>query len=212
AFAVADDFFGEFEADVIERGLERSELRAARGELGVAGHAIGENEDGVVGAHVAIDRDAIKTMGDGFGERGLKRGPFDGGVGGDEAKHGGVQSLRDGGGTSAGGGHAGLDHAGAFANAANADGFSAELEFDRDFLGFGVAGHDGFDGMLRGLHRIIQQRGGGGDAAFDIGHGQRDADAAGGGHENVLGGEVKNFRGGFGHGEGVAQALGAGAG
>ena len=43
--------------------------------------------------------------------------------------------------------HAGLNHARAFAHAADADGFAAQLEFDRDLLGPRVAGHDGFNGM-----------------------------------------------------------------
>ena len=54
---------------------------------------------------------------------------------------------RQGGRPRAGGAHPRLNHARAFADAADANGFSAELEFNRDLLGPRVAGHDGFHGV-----------------------------------------------------------------
>ena len=52
------------------------------------------------------------------------------------------------GGPRAGRAHAGLNHARAFADAAEADGPAAQLELHRDLLGPRVAGHDGFGGVV----------------------------------------------------------------
>ena len=67
------------------------------------------------------------------------------GVGRDETQHRRVQSaVRQRRRPRAGRAHAGLDHARAFADAADANRFSAELEFHRNLFRLGVARHDRF--------------------------------------------------------------------
>ena len=65
-------------------------------------------------------------------------------------EHGGVQTLRCGGGTRTGRAHAGLDHAGALGDAAEPDGFAAQFEFHCDLFRPGVAGHDRLRSELGG--------------------------------------------------------------
>ena len=72
-------------------------MKIANCEFPIPGQTIRQHEDGVVGAHIAIDGDTVETIGDGFPQRGLKRLRFDCGIGGDEAEHGGVKTLRPGG-------------------------------------------------------------------------------------------------------------------
>src|SRR5882672_3295020 len=72
-FAVAHNHLGQFEADMVEPGLKSSEFRVGGPEFGVAGQPICQHEHSVVGAHIAIDSDAIETLGDGLRQRGLKR-------------------------------------------------------------------------------------------------------------------------------------------
>ncbi len=93
-------------------------------------------------------------------------------------KHSIVACSGRGRGAFAGGAHAGLNHAGALADAADADGLAAQLELHGDLFGPRVAGHDGF-GRLGGVVRRGPQFDGGlDDAGADIVHRQRDADAA----------------------------------
>src|SRR6266542_430263 len=76
AFSVADDHSGQFETDMIQGGLEEAEavrFRIADCGLRISGEAVGQHEDGVVGAHVAVDGDAIEAVGDRFLEGGLER-------------------------------------------------------------------------------------------------------------------------------------------
>ena len=211
--AVAHNLFREFEADVAESGLKDFVGRRAGLEFRIAGQAVGEDENGVVRAHVAVHGDAVETVGDGFGQRGLEGLGVHVGVGGEKGQHGGMQAaVGQGGGARAGGAHARLDHPGALADAADADGAAAELEFDGDFLGLGVAGHDGLGGVRGVVAGGPEQAGGGGDAGADILHGHRHANAAGGAHEREAGGEVERFFRKRDHGAGIRHALTAGAG
>ncbi len=99
AFTVAYDHFCEFEADVIEGGLELLEVFFAGGVLFgfgftegcIAGLAVGEDEDGIVRTHISVDRDAVEAEGDGLGECVLERFSIDLGICGEEAQHGGVE-------------------------------------------------------------------------------------------------------------------------
>ena len=132
AFAIAHDHLGQLQADVAQGGLEKSEVRSPKSEVPVAGEAIGQDEHGVVRAHVAVHRDAVEAVGDGLAQGGLQDLCLDRGIGGDEAEHRGVE--RHGRGALAGGAHAGLNHAGAFADAADADGLAAQLELHGDLF------------------------------------------------------------------------------
>ena len=85
-----------------------------------------------------------------------------------------------GGGAFARGAHAGLNHAGAFADAADADALAAYFELHGDLFGARVAGHDGFGGLGGVLRRGTKQDRGFDDAGADIVHRQRDANAPGG--------------------------------
>ena len=90
----------------------------------------------------------------------MKRFALDGGIGGDEAKHGGMK--RRGGGSMPGGAHGRLNHACPFANATDTDFLAVQKEFDGDLFWAGVAGHDcfgGVRGMLRGRAEL--------DSGFD---------------------------------------------
>jgi hypothetical protein len=86
--------------------------------------------------------------------------------------------------------HAGLDHAGAFADAADADGASTQLEFNGDFLGPRVAGHDGFGSVVGICFGAAEDRDGSLDTALDVGHGHGDANAAGRSNEDIFRGEL----------------------
>ena len=105
-----------------------------------------------------------------------------------------------------------MDHAGAFADATKVDGFAGQFELERDFLGAGVAGHDGLDGMTCTGGGSIQQGGGMLDSVADIVHRQGNANAARGGDENLRHRDVQGGRGETGHGLGIEAALEAGAG
>ena len=213
--AVKHNFFGQLQGRVIEGRLENGELSRTRRQGAIAGPPVGQEEDGVVGAHVAVHGDAIKTFCDRLIQRGLQRFWIEGGVGGQEAEHGGVE--RPQGRPLAGGTHARLNHARAFADAAQARNFVAELEFDGDFLGPRVARHNRLGSVMSVVGRGLEQAGGLENSLLDVGHGQGDADAARGSDQNITGGNFmrRGRQGGggvFGHGFGIAKALPAGAG
>ena len=94
----------------------------------------------------------------------------DGAVRGDEAEHGA---------------HVGADHAGAFADGAQADDLAADGGLYRNLLHDGVGGHDGF---RSGLGAADAQGGGqSGNAVLDGLDVQLHADDAGGGYSEILG-------------------------
>ncbi len=82
--------------------------------------------------------------------------------------------------------HAGLNHAGPLANAANADRLSAQSELDRDLLGQRVAGHDGFERMIGTFGSVVEQPERVEDARFHVLHRHRDADAPGRADQDVF--------------------------
>src|SRR5271154_5628314 len=100
-----------------------------------------------------------------------------------------MKSLWQGGGAFARDTHARLNHACAFAEAADADNFSAECEFHRDLFWPSVARHNRFGGVIRVLDRISEKFCGFENSALHIFHRHRDADAPGRSNKNAPGGK-----------------------
>ena len=165
-----------------------SNARSARG-------AIGEDEDGVVGAHVTVDADSVEGVLNGIENVLLEAGLAEVRVGGDEAEHGG---------------HAGADHAGSFGAGADADFLAVEVDGDGDFLFADIAGHDGLgDGLAIGGGEGFAERR---DLVGDTIDGEGEADDAGGADADFAAGEAECLGGGVGHGPGVIDAAHSGAG
>ena len=151
--------------------------------------AVGQQHHHVVGAGVRVHVYQVEGGVHRLPQRRLQEGLGDGGVGGQEAEHGG---------------HVGVDHAGALGHPAQAVG----PETDGQVLGAGVGGHDGqgevaapFPLQSYPLHR-----------QGDLLHGQVGADDAGGGHHHVLGRHPQATGSQTRHLAGVLQAAGAGGG
>ncbi len=194
-FAVADDLFGERVTDFVDGFAEGLE-QGGGGFRGEAGAAVGEEQDGIVRAHVAVDGDPVEGPVAGGGE-----GVFEDLVGGvevgrEEGEHGG---------------HVGLDHAGSLGHARDGQGVAFVLEACGDDFAAGVGGEDGVGGGEGGLGAVREVTHGGVDPLADIRHGQDAADPTGRADEEAvfgLGGLLRESC----HGAGVGHALFAGAG
>src|SRR5262249_5081826 len=64
AFAVAHNHFRQLQTSDVERRLKKAELRVSNLESRISGEPIRQRDYGIVGAHVAINRDAIETLRD----------------------------------------------------------------------------------------------------------------------------------------------------
>ena len=128
AFAIADDGFGELVHNKAESVFENLTLFASASNCFVAGGTVGEDQDGVVGAGVAIDGDAIEGMLEGAFEGSFQTGFGDVGISGDVTKHGR---------------HIGIDHARSFGTSADADALLPNLKRDCEFLLVSIARDDG---------------------------------------------------------------------
>ena len=120
---------------------------------------IGENEDGVVRAHIAVDANPVEGALDRFENSLLQAGLAHVGVGGDEAKHGC---------------HAGADHARSLCAGTDANFPTTDGSHDGNFLDGGVAGHDGLGNRTAtpGTEMVGELVEAGSDAIH--GHGQTD--------------------------------------
>lgn len=132
AFAVAHDELGELLREGGE-GVEEGEPVGGgeRGDFLAAGGAVGEEGDGVVGGHVAVDGDGVEGPIDGVGEEFGEGGRRYWDVGGEDAEEGG---------------HVRVDHAGAFGHAGERIGRvrgRGEREGLREKFGKCVGGADG---------------------------------------------------------------------
>ena len=123
-----------------------------------------------------------------------------------------MESAGQGGGALAGGAHAGLNHARAFADAADADRFAAELEFHGDLLRLRVAGHDGFGGFFGVRSVVTENLHGMKNARLNVRHRHVNADTAGAADQDLFLRHVQVFRHQGRHGERVLHALATGAG
>ena len=168
ALAVGGDAAGHVDADVLD---ETGESRLVLLGLDLdAGGAVGEQDHGVVGGGVAVDGAHIEALVDGVVQHLLQVGGRALGVGGDVGE---------------GGGHVGVDHAGALGHRADADGAGGELELVGGFLADGVGGHDGIGRV--GAVGLVEL--GGDDLTDAIEHlldGQLLADDAGGADEDLV--------------------------
>src|SRR4029077_10752778 len=63
AFTIAYDHLRQLESDEIQRLLKK--FRISNFEFRISGKSVGKHDHRVVGAHIAIDRDAIETLADG---------------------------------------------------------------------------------------------------------------------------------------------------
>ena len=112
----------------------------------------------------------------------------------------------------AGRGHARLNHARALANAAEANGFAAELEFHRELLRPGVARHDRLNRMAGVFSRGAEQRRRLDDARADVIHRHSHADTPGRANEGRTRRQIQRALGEGDHLPGIRQAGPAGAG
>ena len=133
-----------------------------------AGVPVGQNQHGVVGAHVTVHRDAVERAGDGLREGFLQKAAGHGKVGREEGQH-----RR----------HVGLDHAGALRDAGNEVSLAVVGEADGHGLGPRIGSQDGAGGLVPVVggaaflgHRALQ-------ALDQARHGHRLADAPGRTHE-----------------------------
>ena len=119
AFTIAGDLFGQVDARLGERFLKFLARRLdARG-------AVGEDEQRVVGAGVAVDGDAVERAARSVLQAQAQARRRDNRVGHHHAEHGG---------------HVGMDHAAALGGAGQAPAFVRE--FDAGRFGDHVGGHD----------------------------------------------------------------------
>ena len=141
ALAIARDLAAEPDGHAVERAAKRREVRAGRGDLGIAGEAVCQHGDHVVRGRVAVDADHVERVLHVAGERGLQHGGADGAVRREEDEHG--RKVR-------------VDHAGALGDAADRAGPAAGGELHGDLLRVRVGGHD----ALSRLIGVVAERGG----------------------------------------------------
>ena len=140
--------------------LRRATARQANDEFRIPRPAIGERDNRIVCAHIAINRDAIETLRNGRCQRFLKQAGLNRRIGRDEGKHSRVFCSRPallGRARTAterrGYSHSRLNHPRAFANSADSNCRSSNLELDRDFLSARIACHDRFGRGARVFRR-----------------------------------------------------------
>ena len=195
AFAVFDNHPREIFSEMIEGALEGFSVGCAVPNGLVSSGSVGEHDHRVVGAHIAIDGDAIKGLFDGYAEGLLEFCLLDLGIGGDEAEH------RC---------HIGINHSGALGDSPDAHDFSTEGELHRYFFWKSVAGHDGFSGLPASSGgECLGKRGDGGLDFFD---GHLDADSARRADEDLSWLNAESGGGGGGHPFGGLDADETGAG
>ena len=162
-----------------------------------AGRSVGQQQHRVVGAHVAVDADAIETVARGRGERSLGRGRREGGVGHDQRQHGG---------------HVRAHHRRAFGHAGDLNFAAVDRHGPAGQFVDRVGGQHAAGGRKQTGFVAAQFHGGRGDALLDLVHRQKGADHAGRKHQRLIGLGAAGGGRQAGHFLGVAQAALAGAG
>ena len=194
ALAVAGQHPGQAGADLMQGIVEGGGVGGTVVNDGIAGAPVGEGEESVVGAAVAVHGEHIEScVGDGL-DGGLEEAGVNGGVGGGKGQH------RC---------HIGVNHPGAFGHAADGDGLAGGRgERNRRFFGMGVRSHHSAGQFAAAVvgQRNLRYPG------ADEGHGQFHADDAGAAHQHVGGVQAQAVGGEAGHLRGVLVALGADAG
>ena len=170
----------------LERLLKLSEPRSH------PGRSIGQQDNGVVRAHVTVHRDAIERVLDRRAQSDAQSGLGDGCVGGDHTKHG--RHIR-------------VDHSRALGNTADLKSAGFGFQPEAHFLGKRVAGHNRLGAIRTPTAGQPDAR----NPFLDALDWKRDADATRRTYEDLLGLEP-NARGGHRrHQPRVRQTLRAGA-
>ena len=128
ALAISHDGFGKSVHDEGEGVGKVLAVFAPAPDFFVSGCAVGEQDDGVIGRGIAVDRDTIESILDSSLNRFFEAAFTNVGIGRDVAKH-----RR----------HVGVNHAGSFSAAADTNALTLELERDGEFLFVSVTGDDG---------------------------------------------------------------------
>ena len=168
---VARQGSNELGRQIAEGIAETRGSRAARtAQRSVPGPTVRQQQHGVAGRALAVDREAVVGPVRNFSQGAAQKGRGGGNVAEQEAQHGG---------------HVGLDHARALGDAgqchvATADAQRAPLE-----LRHRVGGHDGARRAGQAL-RLDSSAAAWANARANLGHGQRLADHAGRSHQHVF--------------------------
>ena len=178
ALAVADDRLRELLGHFDDRTAQRLTVgRCEVGDARVRRQAGRDQHQRVVGRRIAVDRDAVEREIGGLLQQALQQRGLDRRIGGDEAEHGR---------------HVWADHPGAFGNAGDVDGGTADHEPPRRRLRHRIGRHDRLGGQRP---VVFAQIGDGGrqpgDDAID---GQRLHDDAGGERQDLLGLDAELLR------------------
>ncbi len=162
-----------------------------RVRLPAAGLAVGEDEQRVVGAGVALDAHAVEGLGGGGLRQGGEVGGRDAGVAEDEGEH-----RR----------HVWTDHGRALGHAGQAHVRAGCVKGPQGQLGARVGGEDGVGHGVEGVRARLHGRGGLADAAFDDRHGQVPADHAGAADDDLFRAAADRLRSHGRHAPRVVQA------
>ena len=171
-------------ADAVQGGTEQLIVFIFRGDRLIAGQAAGEEQQGIIGAGVAVHGDHVESVLDHIAECFLQQGRIDGAVCGQVAQHGA---------------HVRMNHAGAFAHAAKTDGNRSfagsrgKIEFHSILLVDGVRGHDRLAGQGAGFGRIRKILCHCGDTGGNPVQGHIRTDDAGGSHQDFISGDAQDF-------------------
>lgn len=194
ALAIANDRFGELGHNELQGVAEDFAILAVAGDRFVPGGTICEDENGVVGACVAVDGDAIEGVLDGVFDGAFEAGGVKFGVSGHEAEHSG---------------HIGIDHAGSLGAATDTNAGAIEFEGDRKLFFMGVAGDDGFGDVIAIL--VAKTFDESGVFEIDPAHGKGESDDSGRTHGNFTLFQLETFRCLPGHVSGIFHAIRTGA-
>ncbi len=193
--AISDQSLRHAQHNVLNGGAHHLAFLAVALDRRHAALAVGENQDRIVGAHVAIDGDPVEGGFDAFEHAFLQAGLADVGVRGDETEHGC---------------HVRADHTSPLGAGPDFHPVATDIQGDCDFLFTGVAGHDGACDILSVF--FSQARDQVGEFGFDSSHGHGQANHSGGANGHLPLAKSQAFGDGFGCFAGVADPLDSGAG
>ena len=165
AFAVRRHVHGQFFTDLHQDLCKRLIVFALFRNRGIAGRAVGQDQEGIIGGCVSVYRDHVEAVIDRLADGLLQETLVNGKVRCHVAEHGA---------------HVGMDHAGPLGHAAYCDGHAADLRGISQLFLDGIRGHDGFGCRSSGFQTAALSCCQHVDAAADPVDGQLHADDAGG--------------------------------
>ena len=128
SFAILHDHARQIARDVVEHLLEPGEVVAAGSQRFTTHFAVGQRDDGVVGAHVAVHRDTVEALFHRHRQGPLQLFLVERGIGGQHAEHSG---------------HVRIDHPRTLRHATQSDNPSVRQCFAQGkFLGERIGRHD----------------------------------------------------------------------